>query len=258
MTPMIYLRDKETGYGKRKKIAIGLLLFVGVLLSRHMASGALLSVATPLWRAEDWISHAFDPLTALWADKTVLMEENVNLEKELSDSHAEVQILEKNLAAHTTLSDLFASSTGAVARVLSRPPESPFDTLIVGLPKNSFISRGDTVYASGNSALGTVQEVYSGTGRINLYSAPGNQVSAFITGLGPITLTGMGNGNFIGEFPKDQKIDSGTGVTLAGKNVTVALIGTTTSAEGDQLQKIYARIPIALQKLTWVRIEHQE
>ena len=252
---------------KRLYVVIGALVTLSFLLfGRHFLSASLVSAVRPLWALEDAAQSLVAPVTSAWASKMELTLENSRLAQETGAKDLEIQRLTKLLDDYTDIKALFGekdrarqdpAGRGRLATVFERPPVSPFDTLIVSTgehdAKNKYL-----VYAPGDVIIGEVAEVLPNSSKVLLYSSPGHEIGAFIKNVGPIKLTGTGNGNFVGELPKNQSIPQGTVITVEEEGGIIARVGTTTVPDGSATQKVYARTPANIQALTWVYIVSHE
>jgi cell shape-determining protein MreC len=110
-----------------------------------------------------------------------------------------------------------ATVRGILASVLSRPPESPYDTLVVDQGEASGVFAGALVTGNGRVPLGRVASVTNGSARVTLFSASGVKTDAWVGEKRlPVTLTGMGGGTFSATAPTDAKIVAGDTVFVLG------------------------------------------
>ena len=243
-----------------------LILIAFLLFGPHILSESVVAFARPLWGVEAWVMRALAPVTASWANATELKEENRKLSHELYLKSLEIQRLNLVLQEYTEIAQLFGDDDptrknlpgGTIATIAARPPTSPFDTLVLTVRQDSGVQNTDLIYAPGGILLGEIREVYPTISKAILYTAPDEEHHGFIKDTGPITLRGMGNGNFIGELPKSHSLPPGTLILKEGGDSILAQVGTTTRREGDANQKVYARVPINIQSLQWVYIVHHE
>lgn len=248
----------------RLAFALGVIGVVAFLFfGRYFLSTSFVALVSPLWTLERAVQEMLAPLTASWANAVELQRENTRLLGELRDKNLEIQRLALIIDDYEEISGLFtekdliysnSDSTGHLAAILARPPVSPFDTLVLSIDETSKAREGDLVYAPGGILLGELEDLSGGRSKAVLYSAPGEVHNAFIKGVGPIELRGQGGGNFETTFPKNTDVPQGALITLEGRDSILAKVGTTTVAEGDSFQKIYAALPISIQSLQWVRI----
>lgn len=205
-------------HGLRPLPVIVVVLVVAVLLLRVTAPGWFVTLVSPLWRASSLASGAV-------ADVSALAKNPGTLTRELADARAEnaallntnatlagqVEELQKLLGARTT------PVPGMLASVLTRPPMSPYDTLVVDEGEESGVSVGVVVTGPGGAPLGTVSTVMRNSARITLYSSPGIETLAWVGKERiPVTLSGVGGGAFETNAPRDADISVGDAVYVGG------------------------------------------
>ncbi len=89
------------------------------------------------------------------------------------------------------------------AGVLARPPESPYDSLVVAAGSADGIATGAEVFSSGGIPIGTVASVTAHSATIQLLSTPGVTTNGWVgENRIPLTLSGMGAGAFTAILPK--------------------------------------------------------
>lgn len=148
--------------------------------------------------------------------------EREELQKALEDERAKNRALEERIK---DLSGFSPDLTGVMAQVISRPPTSPYDVLIVSLGEEGGIRTGMIAYSNASIPLGTVELVSKRSARILLYSAPERVTEGWVGEQKvPVSLIGRGAGAFVGELSKDASILVGDGVFIPGEGSQ--LIGT--------------------------------
>ena len=175
--------------------------------------------------------------TAALADRNALYQENAQLK----------QLLGRSVANHTVL--------GAV---LERPPSIPYDTLMIDIGKNANLTEGSLVFAGGNTAIGTVSDVYSDTARVSLFSSPGASYQALLGGSIPLSLSGQGAGSMSGEVPAGTAVTVGEMVTLPG--ILSAFAGSVShisQQSGASFITVYVQLPVDLFALPYVEVQTQ-
>lgn len=106
---------------------------------------------------------------------------------------------------------------GVLAGVIARPPQSPYDTLIIDQGSDAGVGVGAAVSGRGGSPVGTVASVTTSSARVLLYSAPDRITEAWLgENRTPLTLTGDGAGAFSAEAPREAMIAVGEAVYVPG------------------------------------------
>lgn len=144
-----------------------------------------------------------------------------------------------------------------IASVLVRPPQTPFDALIVNVGSEEGVSVGDQVYAFTGFPIGTVIEVKEHRSTIMLLSAPGTKTEVLIgTSTQAVTAEGKGGGNFFLKLPKITEINVGDVVARTYLPPEVlSTIETVDSKEGEAYIYAYFKLPVSLNSLVYVLIK---
>ncbi len=175
-------------------------------------------------------------LLALQAENAVLVKENemFKLEFDRSDSKKE----------------------GILARVITLPDKSLYDTMIVDAGEDQGVSVGQTVYAFGAVGLGTVSSVGKQQSTVLLFSAPGRETAATTTeNTINVTLIGRGGGEYEIRMPRDVVFHEGDVVTE--QTIHSAPLATVQKIVGDPrdpFQRLLAKMPLNIQNISWVFI----
>ncbi|MGB4076467.1 MAG: rod shape-determining protein MreC [Minisyncoccia bacterium] len=105
---------------------------------------------------------------------------------------------------------------GIVAGVLSRPPLTPYDVIIVAKGREAGVAVGDYAFSEG-VPIGTVALVRYTSAHILLYSSAGRTNEGWIGEARlPLTITGRGGGAFSAEIPREAPVVAGDLVYLPG------------------------------------------
>src|SRR3989338_3963999 len=71
-------------------------------------------------------------------------------------------------------------SDTVVAAVLTRPPQTPYDVIIIDAGSNESLAVGSEVSLPEGSILGIISEVFPKSARVKLFSASGDEINAEI------------------------------------------------------------------------------
>lgn len=143
------------------------------------------------------------------------------------------------------------------AYVDSRPPQSPYDILVVDRGEENGVKNGMQVFAYDNILIGYVSEVFGGSSKIKLISFPGEETNAVLFSLNnQVFVTGKGGGNFEIKMPKSIEVNTGEKVvTLGANSMLLGMIDKIEINPSDPFQKLYFRFPFNLQELKYVAIK---
>ena len=146
-----------------------------------------------------------------------------------------------------------------MARVLTRPNQSPTGALIVDLGSANTVMplRPGDLAVSENAAIGEISAVYDRTAKIELYSSWGKKIEALI---GPDRITaearGRGGGNYLVSLPRDLalKVGDPVFVSRAGAEYGLGEVRVIMRDPSDAFQEILFRSPVNLELLSWLEI----
>ncbi|MCX6731448.1 MAG: rod shape-determining protein MreC [Candidatus Parcubacteria bacterium] len=181
---------------------------------------------------------------------------------ELESKILMLESLEKeNQELKAMFSHLEEAKKYILGAVISRPPQSPYDVLIIDAGSDNGVKEGMTATAFSNILLGYATDVFSKTSKIKLISFPGEETSALIesvsTGAKISALaTGRGGGEMEIKLPSSLEIHSGDRITTPG--TYPLMLGIVERAEinlSDPFQKIFFCLPVNIQELNYVMIE---
>ena len=144
---------------------------------------------------------------------------------------------------------------GVLASVLSKPNQSPYDTLIVDIGEGKTVEVGNIVIF-GETMLGIVDAVYGRVVKIRLFSSPGVELDVVIgEDHIPATIVGRGGGAFRTTLPR--------GITIEEKDIALFplfhawIIGMVEKVESKQsrsFQTILLSSPVNIFELRWLTI----
>jgi cell shape-determining protein MreC len=153
-------------------------------------------------------------------------------------------------AAHATFSPDFIT-----ARVIVRPPQTMYDTLLIDEGSAGEFAEGD-IAAFDGVALGRIASLGEGTAIVELFSNPGAQTDVVIGAPQSIVVAkGMGGGAFELSVPQGVAIHANDPVRLSGS--ATLLLGTVSGVsakETDASQTVYVRAPVSYSDLDFIDI----
>jgi cell shape-determining protein MreC len=128
-------------------------------------------------------------------------------------------------------------------------------TLDVG--QSEKIEVGQTVYAFGSIALGTISEVSANSSTVLLFSASGRQTAGTTAGSDiAVTLIGRGAGEYEVRMPRDIIFEQGGVISAQSLGVhPLATIQKIITDPRDPFQRLLAKAPVNLQTMKWVIVK---
>jgi cell shape-determining protein MreC len=141
--------------------------------------------------------------------------------------------------------------------ILTRPPVSPYDTLILDIGSSNGVKVGNKVYAEGNVLIGDVEEVFSGQSKVSLFSTSGRSTQVLVgTSTIAAEAIGKGGGNFFIKLPATAKIVQGATVTVSQIHPhTFGIVGNITFDSSSSLQTILFKSPVNIRELNFVEVD---
>jgi hypothetical protein len=117
--------------------------------------------------------------------KKSLFLENENLKNQLDEISSKESdynsILDENMAMKETLGRKDVNMDMTLGSILSKPNQSPYDTLIIDIGAKDGIVPEQRVFAVGNVPIGYIAEVYPDSSKVILYSSPGEKTEVVIS-----------------------------------------------------------------------------
>lgn len=248
---------KRNALLSRQTLSPGLLATVFALLAlllRLTAPDAFYAAVAPMARLGDTLTSGSRTLVASFGDTARLAKRNEELEEQNRALLGANLGLTERLAALDSL--VGAPESGMAAGVLMRPPQSPYDTLIVAAGREEGVVPGMEVFGQGGVPLGIVTLVARRSAQVTLFSAPGVTTGGWIGPKKlPLTLVGEGGGVLAAYLAKAADIAEGDVVYLPGPGALpagrVARVDSDPSFSQVRLQIVPATNPFSL---TWVVI----
>lgn len=280
---MSYLLDKKIKRNKFLKYLIFVIILLFLIYFRSSVFYGLSYISSVIFRPVlilgNNIGESLSNANAYFYSKSSLLLENQDLKSKLSEQEVRIanynSVLDENLKIKETLGRKQEKANIILAGILSKPNQSPYDTLVVDVGTKNGISIGQKVFALGNVPIGRIAEVYPNSAKIILYSNPG-ETTEIVVGRKPAStssslggsallslggdtfmqIVGRGGGNFEMILPRDFILEKGTEVVLPG--IVPYIIGTVQtiiSDPRDSFQKALLASPVNIQELKFVEIE---
>lgn len=254
---MNYLPKNRLRYPYFKRILILIAIFILGAFTFSFFDATIISIASPVWKAENVIVRSLRNTVSYFNSQKALMEENAMLKDKLSSLEAEITYLSTRQAQENVLLALMNQRQEAnmvVAAVLTRPPQTPYDTIIIGVGSNKSVILGSEVSLPEGPVMGTVSEVFSKRAKVKLFSSNGIETSAILERDNiPVLLEGRGGGNFKFTLPRDIRVEKGDKILSADTSSRLlAVVEEISIGSTDSFQEILAISPINIFILRFV------
>lgn len=134
----------------------------------------------------------------------------------------------------------------ATGRVVARPPQTSYDSMLVSLPLGHQVVVGDRAVFEG-ILLGEVEKISSETVLVSLYSSPHSQIEVRVGDPSVFSvMSGVGGGSFTFEVPSGVDVTPGDTVLASfDETMPVAVVSGVVSRPDSTVQTVYARTPVS-------------
>lgn len=226
---------------------------------RLLAPNIFWDVSAPMFRMAAALAAENRTFFVSLGNTATLISENEQLiHTNASLMNEEQTLLQKN----ADLSALIGTSTpekgDILAGILARPPESPYDTLVLAAGRNVGVTLGMEALGAGGVPLGVITMVLTNFSRVTLFSSPGMSTAGWIGNAKfPLTIFGVGAGAMDASVPRAEGIAIGDTVFVPGPGALP--IGVVTRIDGDpSLPTVTLRIVPTLNpfSITWVKLRN--
>ena len=239
-----------------------LLSFLAFLFPRAMR-GIFSTTAVPIWTIRDTIVNGFGNVAGFFSFKSSLISKVNNLQNQVTSLELKQTDYDAVVKENQDLKSLFGQNVGenpngrVLARILSKPPESPYDTFVLDAGSDNGIAVGDKVYISDTILIGEITSASLKTSVVNLFSKSGmeNSLTDERTGA-TYQVAGQGGANMSFQAPKDADIlwgDVFNYPTLA-TSVVGSVFYIDQSAQSS-FKTVYLRVPGNVFQTKWVMVQ---
>lgn len=264
---MIYLQKNNKKGNKNKKaliVALVIVLFLaaaGIIMAKipDLIGAGARSLGLPLWRAKADISESADSFSNSFRTRRAILEENESLKKELDEIRARLINFDTLNGEYARLLADFGREVGqsrTLASVLVRPPQSPYDTVILDIGSRDGVREGDGVFGSGGVALGKISEISGNTAKAVLFSRAGSKTTALIARNNlSVVLVGRGGGGFEIDAPQDADITEND--VLVMPFLETAIVGFVLEIESNvksAFKRVLVQSPVNISELRFVLV----
>ncbi len=235
---------------------VALACAIVILLIRLAFPNFFWHVFTPIFRSADALSTKTHSFLSSFNNAAALTSKNEQLTNENATLAIENQTLSKKLEDISALSKSQTPPTGILAGVVARPPESPYDTLVLSSGSQNGVALGQEAFGIGGVPVGVVSSVLHDFSRIMLFSAPNTDTSGWIGKNNlPITIFGSGGGTMKASVSRSANISAGDTVFVPGPGMlpigSVVRVDSDPSSPSVTLRIQFATNPFSI---SWVTL----
>ena len=266
--PISFSLSRSIGYGRTARssptrlvvvfAAAGALIIVGSLW-RAPVSSALWRMLEPVAFVRDgfvraglFVSSGFRGSRALSVENDALRAQVADMQQKVADRDA---LYQENLTLKQQYSrEDFDVSHPVLAGIVARPPQLPYDALIIDAGADHGLKIGNAV-SVGSGVIGTIVEVYPHNARVQLFSSAGRETPGMLDGAF-VTAEGQGSGAMMIRLPTGVSAAIGDPVVLTG--ISGGVFGIVTRIEtsaSSALKSVYLRAPADLFAIAFVMVD---
>lgn len=257
---------RRSAFGRRNAIlgsrysraGLALLGFVlVVVVVRVTMPGAISSLLAPISYAGTGLANGVAGVGSMVTGPAALESElaearayGASMEEQNRVLRARVQDLE-NL-----LGDRVDPPKGILAGVIAKPPQSPYDALLIDQGTDAGVAVGAQVTSNGGIPIGKIASVTARSARVTLYSAPEVVTEAWIgDGRTPLTMTGTGAGTYAARAPREAVIATGNLAYVPGPgSVPIATVSRIDSDPADPSVTVHLKSLSNPFTISWVMV----
>ena len=248
---MSYLLKSKPKHEYRAKILSVIILFISLYILQFLfpsfTKNIIYSVSRPVWAVENKIPNPFSKFVGFFKSQNNLINQNLSLEDELSSlklKEIDYDLLYKENQDLKNELGRGKSNNRILSRVISGPPNSPYDTFIIDIG-GSNVSVGDKVYISDNVIVGVIQNVTFKNSLVELFSTGGKKTQSILSRTGAsYILIGRGGSNFELVVPKDTDVIWGDVFVYPGLSSSViGIVSYVDTTSQSSFKTVYIKIP---------------
>ncbi|KKT00891.1 MAG: hypothetical protein UW07_C0031G0003 [Candidatus Nomurabacteria bacterium GW2011_GWF2_43_8] len=274
---MSYLLDKKIREKKFFKITFGVIVLFVLIYFRAGIWGGLSYASHGIFRPVlvlgNGLGEKMSNLSAYFASKNSLQEENENLKSQILENQADRANYDSVVAENEDLKEILGRLPAQAGKsenvplilsaILSKPNRSPYDTIIIDAGETQGIKVGDIAFAFGNVPIGRIAEVYASSSKVILFSSSGEKTQTIMSGRPAraggdvfLEIVGRGGGNFEMILPRDFILQKGEQVIMPGLYPYIlAVVETIISDPRNPVTKVLLSSPVNIQELKFVEVE---
>lgn len=232
----------------RRILILGLVFVLGIVVFSFL-DRFLISVFSPIWKAENVFSRNLQNGLNFFNAQKTLFQENLNLKDRIFSLELQLASISKDSSRQELFLQLLNQGRvqdTVLAAVITHPPQTPYDIIIIDAGSDNDIKVGSEVFLTEGPYLGIVKEVFPHKAKVELLSSGGVETDAILErGLVPVKLKGIGGGNFKIELPQNISVEKGDRIISSDINERlIAVVGHINVRATDSFKVVMSYSPI--------------
>lgn len=218
-------------------------------------------ISKPIWAVRQSIISGTENLSGFFSSKSSLIDENKALKDELSIAKLKLTDYDLLLKENQELKGISKDGLSAnlsLVRVISKPPISPYDTLVLDGGTAEGIKKGSKVFLGNNVIIGLISDVTPHTSLVELFSRGDVKYNFVLERTGAsYDVIGRGGFNMVALVPKEADVLWGDTFIYPGK--TSSTVGSVYYIDTDSqsaFKAVYIKIPGNVFQSKWVFVQN--
>lgn len=245
---MKYLPRSRVRSGHSKRVFLLVTIFIIGAGAFALFGNLIIATVSPLWRAENSFSRSLSTLGTFFKTRGTLIHENTTLKERLASLELELSAFSLSQSENERLLALLGRQSeagGIVVAVLTHPPQSPYDLLVVDAGEKEAVLVGARAFLPEGPEVGVVTQVSPSFSRVKLLSTSGEKTQAVLERHQvAVTLEGLGGGNFKIVLPREAQVEVGDRILSASLQSSLLAVVEEVSLEAtDSFKEVLARSP---------------
>lgn len=213
-------------------------------LAPHILSGTVQWIGIPFWSFGRSTRNVIYNTTNFFRTKNSLISENKILREKNTELGINLLNQENILKENKKLNEILnrdRNNNIILGYVISWPPSSPYDTLVIDVGANQGVEKKDKVFFNG-LVVGEIYDVFDHTALVFLFSTNGSKTNVILNEKTPVVAEGVGGGNFIIKLPKDVGVKTGDKVSLSeDASSQIGVVEYVETKPSDAFQNVFFR-----------------
>ncbi len=237
-------------------VALGLALVV--ILFRPWLGNVASFANGSVFSVSNWLFTSSGTIPSYFRDRKMLQDEITELKSKIASYDGDRKTLANLVAENQQLLSMVSgtSSPRLLSNIIGRPPQLPFDALLIDRGSNDGIKENAVVYINGDKAVGLIARAYPDSALVALASSPGIESSVFV--IGPnvyATAVGEGGGVLKVNVPQGIHLDVGNLVVVPALGSGVyGSVEEVISIPAEPVQNGYVTVGTPIQTLRAVTV----
>lgn len=242
----------------KRIIVVAVSIAIVVVLFRPWLGGVVSFANGTVFSVSNWLYNSTGTIPSYFRDRNKLQAEITELKSKIASYDGDRKTLANLQAENQHLFSLVSSSTSPrlLANIIGRPPQLPFDALLIDVGSRDGIREDSIIYINGSQAIGLVARVYPESSLVALASSPGVESSVFVIGPDVYALAeGDGGGILKVSVPQGVPLERGDLVVVPALGSGVyGSIDEVVSIPTEPVQEGFVTIGVPIQSLRAVTV----